>query len=240
MKTILHALLTLPLVGSASAALAAETNHWHFDTSLNLFVAGMSGDLAAKGLPAHVDASFGNIFDHFEGGAAGRVTVRYDRWFLSTEFSYMKLGASGDNGDIELKQWLVEPTLGYQFCEYLAGFAGARFNSIDAEINFDGPRGQVRGGTQDWWDPIIGTQLSVPLIPNKLTFDGRFDIGGFGVGSDLTWQAYPYLNWRFAGWGSAQLGYRWLGTDYETGSGANRFRYDVILSGPQIGFTFHF
>ena len=70
--------------------------------------------------------------------------------------------------------------------------------------------------------------------------DGHFDVGGFGAGSDLTWQAYPYLNWRFAKWGSAQLGYRWLGTDYETGSGGSKFRYDAIVQGPQIGLTFHF
>jgi hypothetical protein len=40
-------------------------------------------------------------------------------------------------------------------------------------------------------------------------------------------------------WGSLQLGYRWL-YDYETGSGASRFKYDMLSQGMQLGVTFHF
>ena len=28
--------------------------------------------------------------------------------------------------------------------------------------------------------------------------------------------------------------------DYETGSGADRFEYDILNQGAQLGFTFHF
>ncbi len=230
--------LTLTLGGALSGR--AETNHWRFDTSLNLFLAGLSGEVAAHGQPATVDASFSDIVDHLEAGLAGRVTVGYDRWFLSTEFSYMRLGVSVPAASVKMEQWLVEPSLGYQFCQAFAAFAGARYNNISGDVTFNGPAGRVATGTQAWWDPIIGAQLSLPLVGHKLTLDGHFDVGGFGVGSDFTWQAYPYLNWHFARWGSAQLGYRWLGTDYETGSGANLFRYDVIVQGPQLGVTIHF
>jgi len=238
-NTLLLPLLTVALL-APSAVRADETNHWHFDTSLNLFLAGLSGDVAMRGQPAHVGASFGTIFDHLKGAAAGTVAAGYGRWSLATEFSYLELGATTAPADVELKQWLVEPSLRYKFCDYMEGLAGARYNNLDGTINFHGPLGRVGGGTQEWWDPIVGAQLSFPLIGRKLTFDGRFDVGGFGVGSDLTWQVFPFLNWRFAQWASAQLGYRWLGTDYETGSGASRFRYDVVAQGPQIGVTFHF
>lgn len=48
-------------------------------------------------------------------------------------------------------------------------------------------------------------------------------------------QAYPHLNWRFAKWGSAQVGYRWLGTDYSIGSGASKFNYNSRLARPAAG-----
>jgi hypothetical protein len=224
---------------AGNTARAGETNHWRFDASLNLFLAGMSGDLAVKGIPASVDADFADIAKQLDFAAAGRLTLGYDEWSFSTEFSYLKLSASGSAGSVEQKQWLVEPSVGYRFCDYLEGFAGARYNSIEASLDLNLPPGQVRGGTQDWWDPIVGVNLSLPLSGKKLTFDGRFDVGGFGAGSDITWQAFPYFNWRFAKSASLQVGYRWLGTDYETGSGANRFRYDVVLAGPQIGLTIH-
>ena len=68
----------------------------------------------------------------------------------------------------------------------------------------------------------------------------RGDVGGFGVGSDFAWQAFPYLGWQFAQWGSLQAGYRWVDMDYETGSGANRFKYDMLYRGPQVGITVRF
>lgn len=234
-------LFTLALASALlpAALRAEETNHWRFDSSLNLFLAGMSGDVAVKGIPADVDADFGDIAKQLDFAAAGRLTLGYDQWSLSTEFSYLKLSASGSAGSVEQKQWLVEPSIAYRFCDCFEAFAGARYNSIEANLDLNLPPGQVRGGTQAWWDPIVGVNLSYPISGQKLSFDGRFDVGGFGAGSDITWQAFPYVNWRFAKSASFQFGYRWLGTDYETGSGANRFRYDVVLAGPQIGLTIH-
>jgi hypothetical protein len=239
-QNLVAAALTGALALNATAAFADETNHWRFDASANLFMAGLSGDVTARGIPASVDVSFGDIVKDLELGAAGRFTVGYDRWSLSTEVSYMGLGVSTRAASVDINQWLVESTVGYRCCNWFEGFAGVRYNNINGDVRFNGPLGKVATGTQDWWDPIIGAQFSRPLFGPKLTFNGRFDVGGFGVGSDLTWQAFPYLNWRFAKWGSAQLGYRWLATDYETGGGTSKFVYDVIVEGPQRGLTVHF
>ena len=225
---------------AVTAAGQAAQSPWRVDLAINGFGAGLRGDVVARGHPAEIDSDFGDLVDHMEFCAAGRFTIGYEKWLLSTEVSYLGLAASAPNADIELDQWLVEPTLGYRFSEMFQAFAGVRYNNIDGEIRFEGPLGKVPTGIQDWYDPILGAQLSLPLAGKKLTFDGRFDVGGFGVASDLTWQAFPYLNWHFAKWGSAQLGYRWLGTDYEDGSGSRKFVYDVIVHGPQLGFTLHF
>lgn len=248
-KSLTQIALAGALVLPAATALADETNSlsmtappskWSFDSSFNLFLAGLSGDVTAHGNTTHVDASFKDIFDHLEAGFAGRSSVGYQRWRLSVEYSYMRLTADSPAASMKVDQWLVEPTLGYKVCDYFEPFAGARYNNITGKMTFSGPVGFVTTGTQEWWDPIIGMQTSLPLVGKTLTFDGRYDVGGFGVESKITWQVYPYLNWRFAKWGSAQLGYRWLGTDYESGSGSNRFEYNVVAQGPQIGMTVHF
>lgn len=238
--TLLATTLAGALALASTAASAAEPARWRFDASANLFMSSLSGDVVTRGIPAEVDASFSDLAENLEFGAAGRFTVGYDRWSLSTEVSFVGLGASTRAASIDLDQWLVEPTVGYRLSDRIEAFAGVRYNNLDGEVRFQGPLGKVASGTQDWYDPIVGANLSLPLGQSKFSFDGRFDVGGFGVGSDFTWQAYPYLNWHFAKWGSAQLGYRWLGTDYEDGSGSKKFGYDVILQGPQIGFTMHF
>jgi hypothetical protein len=168
MKRKLLLTLTLATALLPTTLRAEETNHWRFDTSLNLFLAGLSGDVTVKGQPASADASFGDIVENLKFAAAGRLTVGHDRWSLSTEFSYMKLEVSTTAADVELKQWLVEPSVGYRFCDSFEGFVGARYNSIDGTVNFTSPLGVVRGGTQDWWDPIVGANLSLPLSGQQL------------------------------------------------------------------------
>jgi hypothetical protein len=91
----------------------------------------------------------------------------------------------------------------------------------------------------EWWDPVIGGRVSVPLF-KTLSIDVMGDVGGFDVASELTWQALPMLNWHFSKWGSIQVGYRWLFTDYSQGSGSSQFRYNILTQGPQIGFTLSF
>ena len=82
---------------------ADENSPWHFDTSLNLFLAGLTGNVTARGVPTHVDATFANIFEHLEAGFAGRATAGYNRWLLSTEFSYMKLGPATPIVELEVE-----------------------------------------------------------------------------------------------------------------------------------------
>ena len=63
---------------------------------------------------------------------------------------------------------------------------------------------------------------------------------GLGIGSDFTWQAKPYVGYRFSRLFEMTAAYRWIGIDYETGSGRDNFKYDMTISGPEVGFLFHF
>jgi hypothetical protein len=69
------------------------------------------------------------------------------------------------------------------------------------------------------------------------------DIGGFGLQSQLTWQAvatYSYA-WQFTGYQLAAVaGYRALAVDYSTGSGANARGANIVLHGPIVGFSVRF
>ena len=66
----------------------------------------------------------------------------------------------------------------------------------------------------------------------------RGDIGAGG--SDLTWSALAGIEFRLNQTASFEFGYRALDTDYATGSGPDRFEYDVLLHGPYVGLTLSF
>lgn len=222
---------------SPPIANANETNKWTFDFSLYGLAAGMSGDVGIGPVNAPVDFGFDKVLDNLEFAMMGKVRVGYDRWALTTDVVFMGLGESKNGVTVDLDQWMIEPTLSYRVSKYFEPLVGVRYNNLSGEIR--GPLGRNPSGTQEWWDPIVGANLSLP-IGKKFNFNVRGDIGGFGFGSDLTWQAFPYFSWQLTKWGSLQLGYRWLYMDYETGSGTSRFKYDMLIQGPQVGITFHF
>lgn len=237
----------LPVVAtvlvSTATVLGGEPNPnpWTLDVSLYGLAAGMSGDVTVRGFTSDLDVGFDKVWDNLEFCAMGTVRVGYERWALNTDVIFMGLGASKGGISADLDQWVVEPSLSYRFCQEFEVLAGARYNNISGELRGPGilPTPVVPTGTQEWWDPIVGANVRLPLF-SKLSFNVRGDIGGFGVGSDLTWQAFPYLSWQFTRLASLQAGYRWVYTDYETGSGLRRFAYDVLTQGPQVGFTLHF
>ena len=80
-----------------------------------------------------------------------------------------------------------------------------------------------------WFDPYFG-------LAGRYNFSGSFyftaktDIGGFGVGSQLTWQGYGALGWQFTRRVYSEVGYRYLYVDYQHAG----FTYDTATRGAQI------
>jgi hypothetical protein len=72
----------------------------------------------------------------------------------------------------------------------------------------------------------------------------RGDVGGFGAGSEFSWNALATYSWQIAvSEGvtySGVLGYRALDVDYEKGSGRSKYRYDVLQHGPIMGLSIAF
>lgn len=94
--------------------------------------------------------------------------------------------------------------------------------------------------TIDWWDPLVGLRLRHKAAPGQeLVLQG--DIGGFDVGSKLTWQALATYNFQtqFLGFKlNNYIGYRAISIDYEEGSGNRTIGLDFITHGPVVGLTF--
>jgi hypothetical protein len=228
------ALLAALALTPALATAAEDTNRTSVDFSLYFLGSSMTGDVGIGNVNADLNTSFSDVMEHLEFGAMGFGRVARDPWSFTTEVVYMGLGASKDVVSSNFEQWVVEPRVGYRVSSRLEPFLGVRYNNLSGDIA--GPFGRLPSGTQDWWDPIVGATGSLPLS-TSLSLVGHGDVGGLGVGSDVTWQIYPYLDWTFMPSASLQGGYRWLSVDYESGSGSDTFRWDVVTQGPQVGVT---
>lgn len=103
-----------------------------------------------------------------------------------------------------------------------------------------GSRAIGRSGTLDWWDPVVGTRVKHKTASgSELTFIG--DIGGFGVGSEFSWQAFGTYGRDTSFFGipvHAVIGYRALSFDYDEAGPFGGSGVDAILHGPVIGAKF--
>ena len=117
--------------------------------------------------PSHADVDVGldDILNNLEFGFMGTARAGYGPWALTTEGLYMGLQGSKNGVTAELDQWLVEPTISYRVSKYFEPLAGVRYNHLSGELRGPGvlPTPRIPTGTQDWWDPIIGANLSLPL-----------------------------------------------------------------------------
>ncbi len=89
--------------------------------------------------------------------------------------------------------------------------------------------------SRDWIDPFIGLRFGCHLS-DALVMQIYGDIGGFGVGSELTWQAVAGLGWKVSKNTVLELGYRILDIDYDQ----DQFIFDMSMSGFATGVRYSF
>ena len=114
-----------------------------------------------------------------------------------------------------------------------------------SRLNFERSFGLAiaRADTIQWVDPVFGVRIRHQFTPHQ-ELNVRGDIGGFGLGSQFSWQAvavYSYA-WELDGGQklAALLGFRALGVNYSQGSGLNAVGINETLYGPIIGVSYRF
>ena len=244
---------------SAGAIAAVEENpadsagDWRFHFNSWLWLMGIEGDLGVRGMKVEVDADFGDLLDASDSLLAfsGRLEVGYKRIAGFVDGIYADLGAddrSGPGGlanvDITMEMGIVDFGLMYRILDMPTDtglnttvdvYAGARYISLEVEL--DPAMLASVSRSKDWFDPIVGAKLHLPLTP-RLHLGLWGDVGGFGASSDFTWSATGVLGFNFELFKLPMTlygGYRAMGWDYSTGSGTSETIWDVILHGPILG-----
>ena len=247
--------LVLVLCTSFSQVSAQDTTKvkkWNFVTDIYLIFPYMKGDIGiGNSITVPVDATPGDIFSKLKFGGMLYLEAHTKKWAITSDLIYMSLdqeittGNLWHSGSAGVKQLIWEPAAFYRLASFLEVGAGGRLNNLQASI--DARRNVFPAGTEEvienasktWFDPIFITRLTAD-IKDKWLFQFRGDIGGFGVGSDLTWQLQAYAGYRFSKAFKLNLGYRYLSMDYDKGTDADRFMYNVDTFGPEISLGFNF
>jgi hypothetical protein len=238
--------------GSLTAQSSAPEKKWNFLTDIYLMFPYMDGETGIdESIILPVNANPGDVFSNLQMGAMLYLEAKTDRWALTSDLVYMSLnqdvtpGTIVNSGNVNAKQLIWEAAGLYRINSFLEAGIGGRLNYLETGIDVN--RNIFPSGTEDvtgeksktWYDPVLIARFTTD-IKDKWLFQFRGDIGGFGIGSDLTWQLHATAGYRFTKLFQMSLGYRILSTDYRTGEEPKEFLFDVNEFGPEIRFGFNF
>jgi hypothetical protein len=215
-----------------------------------LFIYGMGvaidGEAQIGPLQLDVDLSKSDVLDALEFGAMAAYRVENEKWSFTGDLTFMNLAQTARgprdiiSGELDSEQLTLMGTVGRRLTPNLEALFSLVYIDLSADLEVRALDQRLRASRDaDWIDPLIGLQYVAPFA-DKWSFSLRGDVGGFGVGSDFTWQAWAVLrrqNSENFGW---YFGYRALGYDYEEGSGLSYQRYDMVQHGPGAGVAFSF
>jgi hypothetical protein len=211
---------------------AAE--EWSYEIIPFIWAAGIDGREGVNGSITDVSASFDDLLEFVNVGAAMRVNARRPPvgWFGEASFVELEDTIGTPQGTVRVKssQTYAEGGISYEFNSAFALYGGLRFQQLDTRID---TTAEHASDTRDWIDGIVGARWT-PVVSDHWIAWARADAGGGS--SDLVWLAEAGAGYRWTQRWAAYLAYRLLDTDYEHGG----FLYDVRQQGLMLGFGARF
>jgi hypothetical protein len=123
----------------------------------------------------------------------------------------------------------------------LTGTLTVDFSELGLQFQRSRRIATARSGDLEWVDPVVGARIRHQIAPGReLMLLG--DVGGFGVGSEFSWQAVATYGFDLKCFGTplhTVIGYRALAVDYSESGRFGKNELDVVQHGPLLGVTFN-
>ena len=245
MRRSIVCILFLIAFGSAGARNEAHAQGVQFSAQAAWWLTGVNGDVRLAQIPYKVDVGIGS--GDVKYGVDVRGELDWGDWAAAVDLSFLGVetpvsfvhpsigSVAGDlNYDLFMGELIALRSVAGQ-PEGLEVIFGFRFSSLDTDVAYMGT--DESGGALEelkWFDPIFGVRASSPEDRDLFgTF--RADIGGFGIGSNLTFNAVAKGGYRVSRVLSLEAAVKFMSVDYEGDEvGFDAFLYDVN----HFGFLF--
>lgn len=230
---------------STLPAMAEEPGDWVWQVTPYVWASGVGGDITPfTGAPTiEVDSSFSEVLEDLDAAFFLTGYARRDRFVVMGDFSYSKsskagLVPPGAPATGSLSQTSLTLAAGYRTHdtpELTVDFlGGARVWRIRGSVEVP-LAGISESPSLDFVDPILAVRANAPL-GGAWSATVYADVGGFGVGSDLTTQLVATVNYQMGDNFYLSGGYRTLAIDYDDDGTV----IDARMSGPLFGATWRF
>lgn len=222
---------------------------WHFEVTPYLWFAGIEGDIAAGPYEANINVPFNKIFSDLKFGVMGTEEIRKGRIVFLSDQIYLKVGSEkavpvegfpeGTTVNGRNNTFFWDNEIGYRGVATdrfnLDALVGLQYWYINAGLNATPPITESGAGiyrSTGFVNPVLGMRAQVKIYKALQGF-AKTDIGGYGVGSDLTGQVLAGVGIPVKKFG-LDLGYRRLYVSQTHGIVSTQ----ITLQGLFLGVTF--
>jgi hypothetical protein len=228
---------------------------WNFNISPFLILPWVNGNVQSEMLSQDFGIDPADFINSLNGTFMINTELSKGKFFVAPSYIYLyndvaKILWTSENG----KQTITaEPAMQKHILELIAGMRlrmGTKF-MLDPYVGFRYTMyhlfGSVQGITNttgfdenvDFWDPILGFKAHFyphPRIPIEL----KADIGGFGVGSKLTWSTWFNLGYSVSPTVDLLVGFAALSNQYESETASGRtYGMTSLTYGISVGARFY-
>ena len=227
-----------------------DEKNWHFAIAPYFWLAGLDGTMAIGPIEADVNPGFSDIWENLEFAFALYGEARYKRFGLAVDWLTLRMKLEGTrpligNAEASVK---VEPKFNILETSFIYSVTytekwsidlllGVRTWSLDNRFELQvANQNPVIEANKTWVDPIVGFK-AVGLPHPRWPINARFDMGGFGVGSDFSMNFMIGGGYHFAKHWTVLLQYRTLSANYKDGrpGTGDYFKFDATMQGPLLG-----
>jgi len=249
LRTSGAALLAALLLAPPTASAAEEG--WSFELTPYVWLTTVDGSFSGEvgGPDVPMSQSAQDVVSQLDFAFMLAGEVRNDRIALLFDILYVDLstssptpfGALWSEADVDTTALAGTAAVAYRFYRsrpaWIDAYAGVRIIDVTVDATLEPGLLPQRESSLDntLVDPIIGMRTQIDIV-DGFGVSAAFDIGGFGLGTDLTWHVLGTLDYSFNDWFTLRTGYRHMSIDYSN-DGAE---LDLNLSGPIIGAAFRF
>ncbi|MCD1633939.1 YfaZ family protein [Martelella mediterranea] len=249
-----------PPASQPTAVMETPAEGWQFEITPYVWMTGMSGDVSPfrRAPTVHIDSSFSDILEELNIAGFANAWGTNGAFGFYADLMYVDTTANEASGpvaipaygitvpgiDVSVDSKLFSGALfgGVRLAETdafrLDALGGIRFAHLTTEVTASipsVPRGYSAKSEFGWVDPALGFRMAYDA-GDRVSLVGQADVGGFSVGSDLTWQAMATVNYRITKATALSFGYRYMSIDYDDDGHV----FDTVLQGPTVGLSFRF
>lgn len=237
---------TAPSSNASQPSNSSDDGVWHWDVAPYVFMPGINGTVGVLGHNASVHLTGSDVMSNFNGGLAGYVEARKNRFVMPIDFLWARVATTqgvplNDLGQTQIRltqsQFIFTPKVGYRIIDMdhfkVDAVAGIRYWHEGLNLTLR-PSQLVNTQAANWVDAVAGGDFRIYFTP-KVWILASGDAGGGGAALDyqglglLNFQPKPLLGF-FVGW-------RYLDVNY---TGSKAFLYDLNQSGPMFGLNLQF